>query len=182
MTVAPTSPMALAIDGVRTLLAQSSTFQTRCATYHDNETASEANALTHIFCFDGSDPEGDVANLRPFAVIGFDEHKLDEIVHCSAIQYLPDGAIWVELQDTARFADWKGDNAPDDQNDSFIDACNWMNNVFAGWSGTAGGNAAFPVRGVRAFMAPFRTPFTKRCEGNDFWSGLFVLDFGETKG
>lgn len=181
MTVTPTSSLALCMDGVIDLFAQSSIFQARVAANHPNPTGLSAENLARqfIYCFDGNDEDDEsIEWIRPCVVLGFNDARWESIVYCSALQYMPQGMIVALLTDTARNADWER-GGPDARSDSFMDALNWMGGIFDGWSGVAAGDVAFPIRRIHTIQPPIRPPLTERSEGNDYWLGIWALEYGE---
>lgn len=178
MSVTPTSSTALAIAGTIELIANSATFQNRIADYHDDMTATEADALLHIYSFDVYKPGVDLSSLRPFAMVGLADANWNRLVQCSAVQYLPSGTIVVVLEDNARFTECFGDDPDDSYGDSFIDALNFFGGVVDDWSGLAGGSDyTFPPSSIRTIEPAFRPDINSR-QTDDCWTTILAIEWG----
>lgn len=180
MTVTPTSTLALAVDDIVDLVAQSATFQQRVATYH-GVAASDANARLHIFGFDQWEPGNDSLCVRPFAVVGVTEHVMSNLCQGAATNYHPRGGLVLILVDDARFTDWQGDSAVDNQIDSYMDALNWMSGVVQDFNNVAGGGGHFNWPEIETIIEPSRSSIVDR-QSDDFWIVMYGLRFGEGDG
>lgn len=181
MTVTASSPLAKAIQCLIDMVAASTTFQNRVATYHD-VVASEAEARNHIYCFDVFDPrdEATLQLLRPFALVGMLEQNWSKRTACSTLEYWPSGSLLLVLEDNARFTDCHREGAPDAYNDSFLDACNFFDGVMADFSG-AGMDLTFPPTGFQ-IAEPIGRPDIVARQADDFWSIAYSCRFGEGGG
>lgn len=177
MTVTPTSTAALIADSVIDLVALSTTFQNRIAAYHD-VAASEANARLHIYGGEVWTPDDNLTDLRPFALVASPEQAMQAIVQCSALQYLPQGAVVLVLSDTARYTDCYGDDPEDDYNDSWIDALNWIHGTIDDMQGVAVADVAFRPNSIEQIEPVQRSGVAER-SSDDFWIAAFALTFGE---
>lgn len=177
MTVTATSSLALAVQGLIDLIAESTTFQNRVATYH-SIAASEANARLHIYGFDQFDNIEGSRDMRPFAIVGVAQHIHEAVAMCSQIQHNSKGTLILTLVDNARYTDTRGDDPADDYNDSYIDFCNFVGGVLDGLNGAALEDAAFPPYNIETIVEPSRPPVVER-ETDDHWIAIYSVSFGE---
>lgn len=177
MTVTATSSMARAIASAISLVAASSTFQTRVGA--GNATA----ALASIYAYELYEPAENVADedqaaLRPCAVIDFGENFewIALAQGCSSISLDCSGQILVIIEDNAA-KKWVNADSTDDYNDSFLDFLNYCGGVMDDMSGKLnnGSEDTFGFSGVSMLAPPMRTPHEERTSVNDQWFAFFGL-------
>lgn len=170
MPVTPTSSLALAIDGLRQLVAESATFRTRVGA------ANQAEALEKVFVSDVevSEEEGLIVGLRPFAIVFVIDSRYRHLG--AGPQHQAGGAIGLLLTDNAQFTG--PDDAPED---SEID--------FWNFAGGAVDDIAFLLAGGGdrwPFIEPQLVDFGRNSwvegENEDFWSANYQFPYGLGRG
>ncbi len=177
MTITATSSAAKIATSIINLIALSDVFQTRIADRH-NITKSEANARLHIYGGDVYNPNCELAELRPFAVVFSPEQSMEVVAQCSVPNYFPTGSILFGFEDAAQLTDCFEENSPDAYNDSWIDALNWIHGTLDDFDSIAVADEAFRPRLIEP-VHPVSRPNVNDRSSDDFWIGMFSAQIRE---
>jgi hypothetical protein len=164
MAVTPVSSLALALSDAETLLAASTTFQTK--------TGKNAAGVKddHIFYGDVNVSENSFPGdkLPDFlVVIAEDAHGYLQLGQSSTVQMGGTGGVFVLFRCKPEKAD------PKDSRLSFL---NWAAGVMDDVAGEIGSGAHFPFNRITMVEPPYRPDITTRAS-EDFWIMAYTLHY-----
>lgn len=162
--MAATTSMGKALESATDILAESSSFQSRCG-------AADADAAANYIGWDTlADNEG-LHDRRPFAIVKVTARGSNQVSEGIAVDLVAGGGVLVYLCDNAR--------ANLDHSESYLDFLEFVGGVIDDMEADSGVSDAFPFHTAELILPPQRTPRSERTPDNDYWETAFLLQYGD---
>ena len=181
------SSIARAVHAARVLCASSPTFIDALQLYAPGVT----DAMDRVFLYQAETTELKtlMRDIRPMIVVGLSNETEWEayMPGCSLIQLTNRGSVIAVIVQDVHFdivkvqatEDGPITDGPDDQGDSYLDACNLAGGIVDDMSGVFGSGLDLKgFDGVSMIQSPMRPEIDER-HNDDFWASIVQFNFGD---